>query len=132
MIKKSINWFESNFLISFIIAILIAIVIFYLSSIPASGYPGGLGITTKIYHIGIFFLLSLFLMLAIVKGKTENKQLIYLAIIISIFYGLTDEAHQLFVQGRTSAVTDVLIDSLGVLSAGIIYAIRMNFLRNIK
>ena len=123
------RWLEKHYVVSFLIAILIAGFIFYLSNIPSSGYPSGLGISTKIYHLGIFFLLSFFLSISIIKGKKQNKQLVYLTAIICIFYALTDELHQLFVPGRCSAVTDVLIDSIGVLIANITYIIILR-LRN--
>ena len=121
-----IKWLEKNYIISKVLAILIMLFIFYLSSIPGSGFPSGLGISTKIYHLGIFFVLSFFLSISIIKGKNQNKDLVYLAAIICIFYALTDELHQLFVPGRTSAVTDVLIDSIGILIANITY---ITFLR---
>lgn len=50
----------------------------------------------------------------------------YLAIAISSAYAASDEIHQLFVEGRSGQLTDVLIDSFGaaigvaVLSAAII------------
>ena len=122
-----IKWLEKNYYVSIIIAVFIAIFIFYMSSIPASGFPTGLGITTKIYHGVIFFLLSLFITLSIVRGKIENKQLIFLSILIAISYAISDETHQLFVLGRTSSVIDVIIDSIGILLVGIVYAIRLRF-----
>lgn len=125
MLKKSITWFEKYYIISLIIAIIIAIFIFYLSSIPSSGYPVGLGIMTKVYHIVIFSLLSFFLILAMVRGKTEDKYYIFIAILLSMLYSTSDEIHQSFVPGRNPAFTDVMIDSIGILIAGIIYSIRI-------
>jgi VanZ family protein len=46
-----------------------------------------------------------------VKGKSA---LIYI-MFICLFYAVTDEFHQSFVQGRTSLVSDILIDFLGSL-----------------
>ena len=37
-----------------------------------------------------------------------------LAILVGIFYGITDEFHQSFVPGRSSSEWDVLADSVGV------------------
>jgi len=119
------TWFEKNSNVSFIIVLVIAFVIFYFSSIPASGYQQGLGILTKFYHLGIFFLLSLFLIIALVKGKIKNKNLIFLAVTLCICYGVLDETHQLFVSGRTSSVVDVVIDSIGIFSGAILYSIKI-------
>ena len=130
MLKKVIVWFEKHPLISLIIAIIIAILIFYLSSIPASGYPSGLGIMTKVYHLLIFFLLSLFLIMSIVKGKLENRYFVFIAILITILYATSDEIHQSFVPGRTPAFTDVMIDSIGILIAGVLYSIKIKFMQH--
>jgi len=132
MLKKSIIWLEKNNIISLILALLIAMIIFYLSSIPSSGYPRGLGILTKVYHILIFFLISLLLIISIIKGKLENKYYIFIAILISMLYATSDEIHQSFVPGRTPAFTDVMIDSIGILIAGIVYAIRIKFMPHLK
>jgi len=120
------NWFEENYLIPLIIAILIAAIIFYLSSIPASGFPSGLGVKTKIYHFIVFASLAFFLSISMVGRNKENHS-IYLTIIISIFYAMTDELHQLFVPGRNPAVTDILIDSVGVIAGSLVYAIILKF-----
>jgi len=125
MFKKIIIWFEKQYIVSLIIAVLIACLIFYLSSIPAANYPPGLGISTKVYHIGIYFLLALFLTLSIVKGNKKNKYFIIIAILLAMFYATTDELHQVFVPGRMPAFTDVMIDSIGAMFAGILYSIEL-------
>lgn len=38
-----------------------------------------------------------------------------IAFAFTVFYACTDEFHQLFVEGRTGKITDVLIDSLGAI-----------------
>ncbi len=37
--------------------------------------------------------------------------------VIAVAYSITDEYHQTFVDGRVGAVTDVLIDAAGAVSA---------------
>jgi VanZ family protein len=39
----------------------------------------------------------------------------FLAFIITVFYASSDEWHQMFVNGRSALVSDVLIDSIGAL-----------------
>jgi VanZ family protein len=109
-------------LISWIMVLVIAILIFVVSSIPAQGYPSGLGIKTKIYHFSVFFALCFFLCLSIVQQDKQKKYLVYIAIILSMLYALIDESHQLFVPGRSGSVTDILIDSIGSLSGAITYS----------
>lgn len=42
----------------------------------------------------------------------------FLSVIISALYAVTDEIHQLFVEGRACQITDVIIDTVGA-AAGI-------------
>jgi len=127
-----ISWLEKHNKISLIISILIAILIFYMSSLTfAAGVPGP-EFRSKpiIYHFSIFFLFSFFLLIALLKGEKIN--LFLLAIIISIIYAISDEFHQLFVQGRYCSLSDVLTDSAGILFAGLVYTLRIKFKNKTK
>lgn len=46
----------------------------------------------------------------------KEKKRIVCAGILGVIYAITDEAHQLFVPGRAGKITDVYIDSLGVIT----------------
>jgi len=99
-----------------------------------SGYPGGFGINAKIYHIGIFFLLSGFILVTLVRGK-KNKTtpiLFALAILTATLYGCSDEIHQFFVPGRNCRAIDIFINFIGVSFAGMVYAVRLNLREKIK
>ena len=53
--------------------------------------------------------------------KRENLvRILFLAGTFSLMYGVTDELHQFFVPGRGARLTDVLIDGMGILLAGLI------------
>ena len=82
---------------------------------PSEGFPW----KPIAYHFYAFLFLSVFLLISLTKGK--NKKLILISFIIVIFYGITDEFHQLFVPSRAFAISDILIDSAGILFAGLIY-----------
>jgi len=120
MIKKIINWFEKNNVLSWIITILLAIIIFYISSLvfEPSG-KGGFDIKPIAYHIVIFFVFGFFLLISLVKGKYKNR--ILLAILIAFLYAISDELHQFFVPGRSCSIFDVWLDFTGVLMAGVLY-----------
>ncbi|MFA5258577.1 MAG: VanZ family protein [Candidatus Pacearchaeota archaeon] len=118
-----VNWLETHNNVSFLVAILLAGFIFYSSSIPSSSFPSGLGILTKLYHLGIFFILTFFLLMALVQGKAQYKYFILTTLLIVIAYAITDELHQLFVLGRNTAIGDVLIDSIGIFCAGALYSL---------
>ena len=114
-------WFEKYWFVSLLIAIFLAGLIYYISDTPSSGFPSGLGIKTKIYHLGVYFLLTFFILLTIVRGKINNKYLIIIALLVSVAYGISDEIHQFFVPGRHSTFRDVFIDTTGVLLATVFY-----------
>jgi VanZ family protein len=118
-----IKWFEKHNKISWIFTIIIALTIFYLSSLSfPQGSPGiEFSLKPVLYHFFAFFFFNAFLMMSITKGKLKNKKLLFLAIIISITYAILDECHQYFVPGRACTLNDIIIDSLGILTASFIY-----------
>lgn len=63
------------------------------------------------YAIGGGLYLSLF---ATFKIKEEKQ--ILLASIIGFLYAVSDEFHQLFIEGRSGQIKDVFIDTLGVIT----------------
>lgn len=121
-----IKWFEKHNTLSLVIVILIATCIFYLSSLSFLGI--GEGYTQNhlsiIYHITIFFFLSLFLFIFLIKGK-ENSKLFVFVILILVSYGVIDEIHQFFVQGRFCSVLDVFFDLIGISFAFMVYLISL-------
>ena len=116
-----LTYLEKHTKLSISITILIAITIFYLSSQTFPQGAPGPDFTLKpiIYHFLAFATLNLFLLISITKGK--NKSLILTAITIAILYAISDEIHQLFVPGRHGSISDILIDTIGILTATIIY-----------
>jgi len=126
-----ISWFERHNKLSWTITIIIAVMIFYISSIEfESGVPGGgINIYAILYHIIAFFFLALFLSISMVKGKSTG--LFFLVIILTITYGISDELHQFFVPGRNTSVSDVLLDSVGIVFAIISYFIYIEYRKRI-
>lgn len=120
-----IKWLERKPHISWLITIVIAIAIFYISSLTFPPGKGSFGYKPLIYHISAFFFFALFLSLALIKGK--NKMLTIPAIIIGILYGISDEVHQLFVPGRHFSFGDIFLDSFGVVLALTMYIIYFEF-----
>ena len=124
LIKNMIKLLEKYSALSWIITILIAGVIFYLSSLSFG--PGkGAGILSYFYHFLAFFWLGFFLLISLVKGKNKKLKLFYLGVVIAILYAVSDEIHQLFVPSRFCSLTDVLTDSSGILSSSLIYLISL-------
>ncbi len=65
----------------------------------------------KLAHFSLYFILG---MLVYILLTTFNlKHPVILAILFSLFYASTDEFHQLFIDGRTSSVIDIFLDTFG-------------------
>ena len=73
-------------------------------------------IIRKIAHFSIYTLVG-FLLMALFSTyeNIKRKYQIYISTIIGILYAISDEIHQSFTPGRGPKITDVFIDSLGVL-----------------
>lgn len=69
----------------------------------------------KIAHFSIYTLVGLLLMGLLSTYKINNKWRIIITIVVGILYASSDEFHQSFSPGRTPKITDVYIDTLGVL-----------------
>ncbi len=125
-----INWFEKHNKISWLITILIAITIFYMSSktFVGTGVPAS-NILSISYHFFAFFFLALFFSFSLIKGKIKNKYLIFTIILISIAYGISDEIHQYFVPGRYCCFQDVLTNSAGIIFSTCFYFFSFGFRR---
>lgn len=126
-----ISWFEKNYKISFFIAVFIAIAMFYVSSLTfeAGGEKGGTNLIAILYHLFAYFFLALFLNFSLVKGK-ETK-LIFIVVLISLFYGVTDEIHQYFVLGRNASVSDAGINFMGIILSSLFYFVSIKFRKKI-
>lgn len=49
---------------------------------------------------------------------------------IGVLYAMTDEIHQLFIDGRSGQLSDVMIDTSGVLLGVVLYAMVRKFVNN--
>ncbi len=124
-----IKWLERRNKISWLITLLIAAAISYISTItfPSSPYSG-FGIKAILYHIIAFFLFTIFLMASLSKGK--SRILLIIAFFISLFYGVIDELHQSFVPGRDASLYDFMLNSIGIIYAFFIYMISLAYRKN--
>lgn len=121
-----IKWFEEHNALSWIITILIAVIIFYFSGLTFEGIGikgGTKNWVSIVYHILIFFFLSLFLFISLIKGKNTN--LFLFGILVLLSYGIIDEIHQFFVPGRFCSIFDVGFDLIGILFAFMLYLISL-------
>lgn len=105
MVKKILLWVPP---------VLWASLIFYLSSLPnleLTADPLWNLITRKLAHLFMFGVLAILIYIALGKKAPQH------ALILTTLYAATDEFHQTFVLTRQGALSDIIIDSIGALSA---------------
>ena len=69
-------------------------------------------IINKAAHIFIYFLLCF----SFYRGTKSASS----AVLLTVFYGITDEFHQQFIPTRTGQLSDVIIDAVAAITAGLI------------
>lgn len=97
-------------------AVLWAVVIFSFSSLPTlktSEIYWQDFIIKKLAHLTEYAVLAVLLYRALKSSGVEKKKAGYWAILITLFYGITDEFHQNFTPGREPKIRDVVIDTIG-------------------
>jgi VanZ family protein len=101
--------------------------IFFLSDQPKSGIPS-FGFWDALIKKGSHFLAYAVLAYLALRVTSGVKRPYLWAFLITALYAMSDEYHQTFIPGRNGTVMDVLIDSLGGLTA--LFSLRMNWLRS--
>lgn len=74
-------------------------------------------IIRKLAHYGEYAILGFFLFSAVYVFTDKEKILFPVASLLGILYAISDEFHQSFISGRAPSAKDVVIDSVGVLTA---------------
>lgn len=78
-------------------------------------------------HFFIYFVLALLLINAFkVSGYNKRKTIIY-SIASALLIAIADELNQLFMPGRAAQLKDVFLDSLGILTAVLLYLLLDKF-----
>jgi VanZ family protein len=100
------------------------LVIYLFSAQPYSGAVTGayLGIfnilVRKIAHVLEYLILFLLCQSAFnASGPVASRHRTVFAVLLCVFYALTDEWHQSFIPGRSASINDVLVDTAGPLLA---------------
>lgn len=71
----------------------------------------------KIAHLMEYFSLTLLIYFVALGFRTSQKKARVLAIIFSILFSISDEVHQIFVNGRNPLMLDIFIDAAGTIGA---------------
>ena len=89
-------------------------------------------IIRKLAHFSIYALVGVWIMSFMSTFKTRLYKKWIVSMIVGIGYAIFDEYHQSFVSGRAPSITDVGIDSLGVLSGILVVLIIISIYRALK
>ncbi|MDD3924554.1 MAG: VanZ family protein [Erysipelotrichaceae bacterium] len=82
-------------------------------------------IIRKQAHFFVYLVLGILIINAFFVSDIRFDHAKLMSIILGIMYAASDEFHQIYVIGRSGQLTDVLIDSLGVLCGIYIYCYLM-------
>ena len=70
-------------------------------------------IIRKSAHMFSYFILSILLFMAIYDNQKNIRKVALKALLFTFLYALSDEFHQLFINGRSGEFRDVMIDTIG-------------------
>lgn len=100
----------------FLPALLWALVIFTFSSFPtgtASQFYWQDFVIKKFAHMVEYAILTVLIYRGLWNSGVARPQAFLYAILLSVFYGITDEVHQSFTPGREPRARDVIFDTIG-------------------
>ncbi len=102
----------------------LVLLLFSFLGIDLNGVFGNMAtfIVRKGAHFTEYFILYIFIYRILIMYYSKRKSWI-LGILGVFFYACTDEIHQLFIDGRVGAFTDVLIDTSGGVFSSIVMII---------
>ena len=83
----------------------------------------------KVAHVSIYLILSIIVTIILDLYGIKNKKLYIYSLLFCLMYSLTDEVHQLSVDGRSGKMFDVMIDNIGI-SLGLIIFMLHKYIRN--
>ena len=86
----------------------------------------------KIAHFSIYTIIGVLLMALMCMFNIVDKVRVGITLVLGILYAATDEFHQVFVQGRTALITDVVIDTMGVILGILLVLLIREIYRKIK
>lgn len=76
-------------------------------------------IVRKMAHFTLYFILGIFTYLTLSSYGIDKNIIIY-SVIFCLIYSISDEIHQVFSDGRTFKVLDILIDTIGSITSNLL------------
>lgn len=100
------------------------IILFIATTLPAASMPS-FGVVDKVNHLSAYFILAILLFLTLLfqqKVPLSLNKVAGYALIICSLYGMLDEAHQIFIPGRSAELLDLFADIIGA-GLGVLFMI---------
>jgi VanZ family protein len=111
-----------KFIINWLPIIIYCSIIFYLSSGPSPEVIPDYPYIDKLLHIIEYSILGLLFMRAAYNYEFgSQKKLLFLSILFTTLYGISDELHQYFVPYRFSDIMDIAADLVGATIGSLTY-----------
>lgn len=88
-------------------------------------------IIRKIAHYTLYMLGGILIINSINAYINEDRKMVIYSSIIGVIYAISDELHQLLVNGRSGKVQDVIIDSIGIFTGIAIYLLIKKIIESI-
>lgn len=85
-------------------------------------------IIRKLAHGFQFFIFSIVLSFIMPQLKIKKENVVFYILLLIMAFAVVDEVHQLFVEGRTPSIFDVVIDFVG----GVVGVAVINIFSNVK
>ena len=103
-------------------AILYAMLIIALSSIPGRSFPDIKWLSQdKLIHIGEYLIFGILVSRAMVLRVTARGRVFLFTLLLAGAFGALDEAYQALVPGRDNSYTDWIADLLGVIAGSSLF-----------
>ena len=106
-------------IISWALVVILAVVIFILSSIPGTTYPEHPDILNVLAHGCLYAVFGFLVSHALGYSKLALWKVALIAVVISSLYGASDEFHQWFVPFRHCDILDWVTDTIGAVIGSI-------------
>ncbi len=89
-------------------------------------------IIRKLAHASVFMVLGILVSITLISYVKNSAFVLVSGFAFCVFYAITDEVHQLFVQGRSGEMRDVLIDSAGSLLGMVLVFLSIYIFKKVK
>ena len=86
----------------------------------------------KLAHFSIYTLLGISIVGLTCTYKLTTVSKATITIISGMIYAISDEIHQTFIEGRSGQITDVLIDTAGIILGVVIVLLILKLMNNLN